>query len=325
MPQLRSERLNVETTPYYHLMSRCVRRAFLCGKDPRTGEDFEYRREWIEKRLFDLTAVFAVDLHAYAVMSNHLHIVVRVDKERAESWSDKEVVRRYGKLFRFKAKELDALPAREAKARIAIWRERLWSLSWLMRCLNESIARRANAEDDCKGRFWEGRFVCQPLLDEAAVLTCMAYVDLNPVRAGIAKSLKASKHTSIAKRIKRLNAALRSDASPVPEGLTPFADQTPPRSRRTTVPMQYVDYLELLTWVGREVRANGVTLKRTPALLHDLRLNPSAFLAMMRSHGLRTASVLGSLDALESFVDTRGQRWVRGTRLARALSVPAGE
>ncbi|MEM9073088.1 MAG: transposase [Myxococcota bacterium] len=317
---LRSERLNVDSTPYYHLMSRCVRRAFLCGKDPHTGQDFEYRREWIEERLFELVGIFAVDLHAYAVMSNHVHLVVRVDKDRAEGWSDQEVIRRYGKLFRFKARDLDSLPKREQKAQIAAWRERLWSLSWLMRCLNESVARRANTEEDCKGRFWEGRFKCQPLLDEAAVLTCMAYVDLNPVRAGVAKSLESSAHTSIAKRIEQLDAA-RSSGAPVPKGLTPFADQVPARSRRTTVSMQYVDYLELLQWTGRAVRTRGPsgTLKHEPALLTELKLNRNAFLAMMRSHGLRTTNVLGSLDAIQSFADTQGKRWVHGKGDARSL------
>ncbi|MEM9072918.1 MAG: transposase [Myxococcota bacterium] len=324
MPQLRSERLDVDTTPYYHLVSRCVRRAFLCGKDPYTGQDFEYRREWVEARLFELTRIFAVDLHAYAVMSNHLHIVVRVDRDRAERWSESEVVRRYGKLFGRKPKELETLSAREKKERVAAWRERLWSLSWLMRCLNESIARRANAEDECTGHFWEGRFRCQPLLDEAALLTCMAYVDLNPVRAGIANSLKGSKHTSVAKRIAQLDAAMASDTSPVPSGLAPFADQVPSGSRRVRVPMHLVDYLELLTWTGREVRARGPsgTLKRVPVSLRDLNLDPSAFIAMMKRHGLKSVSVLGTLDAIDSFADGQGKAWMRGIRLAKALTAP---
>ncbi|MEM9068340.1 MAG: transposase [Myxococcota bacterium] len=323
MPQLRSERLCVDSTPYYHLMSRCVRRAFLCGKDPYTGENFDYRREWIEERIFELTEIFAVDLHAYAVMSNHLHIVIRVDKERAEGWSDAEVVRRYGKLFRYKARELTSLPKREQTMRTTVWRERLWSLSWLMRCLNESIARRANAEEDCKGRFWEGRFSCQPLLDEAALLTCMAYVDLNPVRAGMTKSLEKSTHTSIGRRIAQLDVAMNSSAPPVPKGLTPFADQVPARSRRTTAPMQYVDYLELLQWIGRSLRTRGPsgTLKDEPKLLSELRLNKNAFLAMMRTHGLRTTSVLGSLDLVEAFAEAQGRAWVKGTGEAQRLRV----
>ncbi|MEM9072609.1 MAG: hypothetical protein AAGE52_29145 [Myxococcota bacterium] len=318
MPQLRSERLNVDATSYYHLMSRCVRRAFLCGNDPHTGKDFGYRREWIEHRIFELASIFAVDLHAYAVMSNHLHIVVRVDKDRAEAWSDSEVIRRYGKLFGRKPSEIASLPARERKSRISIWRERLWNLSWMMRCLNESIARRANAEDECTGRFWEGRFRCQPLLDETAVLTCMAYVDLNPVRAGLVKSLRASKHTSIAKRIKQAEAT--GDA---PAGLVPFADQTPARSRRTTAPMHYDDYLELLTWTGRNVRAQSAR-GSVPELLVSLGIDPGAFLALLQRPGLQSATLLGRLDALESFVRETGKQWAWGKRIAKALSTTSG-
>jgi hypothetical protein len=85
--------------------------------------------------------------------------------------------------------------------RIAQLRKRLCSLSWFMARLNLFIARAANKEDKVKKRFWESRFKCQALLDEAAIATCMVYVDLNPIRAGLAGTPEESDYTSIQERI----------------------------------------------------------------------------------------------------------------------------
>jgi REP element-mobilizing transposase RayT len=206
----RTYTVDSERPGFYHCISRCVRRAWLCGKDPLSGRCFDHRRDWIEQRLLTLAGSFAVGLYAWAVMSNHTHVVLRIDPKLPESWPDEEVARRWARLDR----TLDAVPEPLIRQRvrhllgqperIAELRLRLGSLSWFMRFLNECIARAANAEDRCTGRFWEGRFKCQALLDDAAVAACMAYVDLNPMRAGIADALEDSEFTTIQRRLRAL-------------------------------------------------------------------------------------------------------------------------
>ncbi|MGF1467076.1 MAG: transposase [Sandaracinaceae bacterium] len=204
----RAQQVDLAATPYYHLVSRCVRRAFLCGRDPHSGRDYGHRKRWLVERLRELGDVFAVEVCAYAVMSNHYHVVLRVVAEAAAGWSADEVVERYGRLFKNVAGQLEGLTDEQRDERLELWRERLTSISWLMRTLNEYLARRANKEDGCTGRFWEGRFKSQALLDEAALLTCMSYVDLNPVRAGAAPRLDDAEHTSIRERLAAMGTRL---------------------------------------------------------------------------------------------------------------------
>ena len=205
----RSRLVCINDTPYYHVTTRCVRRAFLCGTDHYSGQCYEHRREWIRERISFLQSVFAIDIAAYAVMSNHCHIVRKLHATECVDWSDEEIIKRWENLFSIPTliklwqSEKSRTPAiaDQAKQLIQCWKSRLCSLSWFMRCLNESIARRANAEDNCTGRFWEGRYKTQALLDERALLTCMAYVDLNPMRASIAEAPETSDYTSIQQRI----------------------------------------------------------------------------------------------------------------------------
>jgi REP element-mobilizing transposase RayT len=183
----------------------------LCGEDAVSGRNFDHRRGWIAKRIKQLAAIFAIDVAAYAVMSNHYHVVLRIDRERARSWSVDEVLRRWTQLFsgpmlvrRYLSAAGSSLSEAEneaVKELAEVYRQRLYDLSWFMRVLNEYIVRQANAEDGVKGRFWEGRFKSHALLDEQAVLAAMAYVDLNPVRAGMADTPEASNYTSIQERL----------------------------------------------------------------------------------------------------------------------------
>ena len=206
----RSEVVQEGVEGLYHCFTRCVRRAFLCGYDHYSGRSYEHRREWIRSKLKVLAASFAVEVLAYAVMSNHLHVVLRTRPDWVDEWSDEEIALRWVAIFpRIRYEngapvvddDLGIQQIIRDVDRLGEIRRRLQSVSWFMRCLNEFVAREANKEDNCKGRFWEGRFKCQALLDEAALVACMAYVDLNPIRAGLATTPEESDFTSIQERI----------------------------------------------------------------------------------------------------------------------------
>ncbi len=205
----------------YHCITRCVRRAFLCGDDQYSGKNYDHRKKFIRRRLQELASVFGIDICGYAVMSNHLHVVLRVRPDLVQEWSDEEVALRWRLLFlpRDETTGEKVEPEQHDLDRITSdpncvvkLRGRLTSLSWFMRCLNEPIAREANREDKCTGRFWQGRFRSVALLDEAALLACSAYVDLNPVRAGIADTPEESQYTSVFDRIQSLPTALSQSA-----------------------------------------------------------------------------------------------------------------
>jgi REP element-mobilizing transposase RayT len=192
-----------------HCIQRAVRRAFLSGVDRETGKDFSYRRNWIRMRLETLASVFGIDVLSYAVMSNHLHVIVRNRPDVVEVWTDEEVAARWLRVF--PGKRLDEFLAEPTEndvktlaanaERIAEIRENLSDISWFMRALSEPIARRANKEDKCTGRFWEGRFKAQKLADEAAILACSMYVDMNPIRASMAETPEQAVHTSAYDRL----------------------------------------------------------------------------------------------------------------------------
>lgn len=316
MPRPRKRLVSLADTPYYHCVSRCVRRAFLCGKDPVTGFDFSHRRGWIVERLRAVSAVFAVELCAYAVMSNHYHVVVCIDQRQAQAWSAREVAERWLTLFAgaplvqrlVAGKQLDPAERRRAEEYIEQYRSRLGDLSWFMRCINESIARLANAEDHCTGRFWEGRFKSQALLDERALLACMAYVDLNPIRAAIAKTPEHSDYTSIQQRI----------ADPASPTLMPFAEG---RTDEHALPFRYRDYLELVDWSGRAIRTDkqGYIPDHTPPILQRLGMAPDALLNYLQTKPDSFHCALGPASLLRQMAANLGQRFVHGISLALKL------
>lgn len=200
MTRPRYELVDREEGGFYHVFSRCVRQASLCGDDPVTGENRDHRRGWIESRLLALTDIFAVNVYAYAVMSNHYHIVIHYCPQQARTWTDTEVIRRWLRVYGSTNRRSEQELLHDAEW-IEKRRERLGDLSWYMRALNEHIARRSNGEDGCTGHFWEGRYRSKALPDERAVHACMVYNDLNPFRAGMVDRVDAQQHTSLRRRL----------------------------------------------------------------------------------------------------------------------------
>ncbi len=245
----------------YHLVSRCVRRAFLCGVDEHDGRDYSHRRTWLVERMRQLTPCFAVDIYSYTVLSNHFHLVARHDPLAHRDWSDEEVAWRWFEAFppaeRGAAVEELKPERRELMLgdpqRVARARRTLGSLSHFMKHLKQPVARRANLEDDCTGHFFEQRFYSGALLTEEALVAAMAYVDLNPVRAELAKRIEEIRDTSIRDRLLENSAeALEDYLRPVLSGLEGRPADAPPKvvaavgpsvaaSTETPVPQQAAD------------------------------------------------------------------------------------
>ncbi|KAF7785766.1 hypothetical protein PRUB_a0145 [Pseudoalteromonas rubra] len=154
------------------------------------------------------------------------------------------------------------------------FRIRLASISWFMRVLNEGIARKANKEDGCTGRFWEGRFKSQALLDEAALAACLAYVDLNPIRAKMAETPETSDYTSIKKRIEHAQQGKQ------PKSLLRFAGN-PRKHMPKGLPFELTYYIQLVELTGRCMRADkrGYISDSQP-LLTRLQIEPDNWLKL---------------------------------------------
>ncbi|MBE9548285.1 MAG: transposase [Proteobacteria bacterium] len=306
----RKQLISIEETPYYHIVSRCVRRAFLCGRDPVSDRSYEHRRKWIVERVKYLAGIFTIDICAYAVMHNHYHLVLKVNS--TEHWSTKQVLVYWGALCalpRYCQQYLDGddlgkTELQWVEERASEYRQRLMSISWFMKLLNQHIALAANAEDKCTGHFWENRFKSQALLDESALLTCMAYVDLNPIRAAIADTPKTSEFTSIQERIR----VGSTDLLAFGQGMQD---------------LQYSlnDYMNLVDYTGRAILQNkcGYIPNELPAIAERLGLNPDTWLEEINSFSSRGFTAVGTVEQLRQFCATVGKKWNLGLKLIPAL------
>ena len=318
MPKPRYTQISLEATPYYHCVSRCVRKAFLCGIDITTQKSYEHRRGWLEDKLLFLGSVFALDICAYAIMSNHYHVVLHINATQAEAWSDNEVIERWHQLFagnllsqrHSKGENLSVAERKVLATLVTTWRSRLMDISWFMRILNESIARQANAEDQCSGRFWEGRFKTQALLDEAALATCMAYVDLNPIRARMAITPETSDHTSIQQRINNITQHKQQ-----PTALYLFVGN-PRKNMPEGLPFRLNDYIELVELTGRIMRDDkrGHIDASTPPLLDRLNMETNHWLYLTKHFESKLKGMVGAAYKLKQVCSKLGYQRTHGLR-----------
>ena len=341
----------------FHLINRCVRRTFLCGIDENTGRDFSHRKDWIRDRLEVLAGIFAIDIMGFAVLSNHMHVVARTRPDLVKTWSDDEVAVRWWNLFP-QRREQDGSPAEPTEfelnhihndvSALKEKRKRLSNVSWFMKCLSEPIAKRGNREGDVTGHFWETRFRVQPLLDEMAIAACMAYVDLNPIRAGLATTPESSDFTSVQERISdkvsgfsvfgvqcseepESNAATSAQDERIEHGenagwLAPI-DLEPPRKRvrekQTTrrasnkgcLQMTLDQYLKLLDWTGRQLRRDKAG--RIPAefdpILERLDCSSETWLDLVKNFRKRFRTEAGRPSTLQGVSSLRRSRRMAGS------------
>lgn len=299
----------------FHCIHRCVRRSFLCGEDPYTGRNYDYRKVWLEERFEWLAKLFGVDLFGFSILSNHFHVVLQSRPDVVATWSDTEVARRWLMLCpRRKTSagepeeptdaELDTI--RAVPEQLAKIRRRLSDISWWMRMVAEPVARRANREDQTTGRFWEGRYKSVKLCDEAALLACLVYVDLNPVRAGIAHSPEQSRHTSVQRRIAALLGAAERDACLAPleideskPGPLPAASSQR-ASDKGILPISPKAYLELVDWTGRQIKVDksGAIPAKLAPILARLGLASQNWVPVVRNFGRYFHRVAGAPSAV---------------------------
>ena len=313
MPTPRKQLVSLADTLWYHCVSRCVRRAWLCGVDPYDGRDYSHRRQWVVDRMNKLTDAFSIDVASYAIMSNHTHLLLRVDADKAAAWSWQQVVKQWhliygGNMLSQRFIREETLPKAEQKIlqRFAeTWRKRLCDISWFMSALNEHIARRANAEDNVTGKYWEARFKSQALLDEQAILACSVYCDLNPIRAQMADTPETSDYTSIQKRIEA------AKEGTIPENLLRFQGSEI-KQQEAGLTCSLKDYIELVEATGRIVRDDkrgSVATSQSP-ILKRLKIDPDTWQLIATTFEDSAGSWVGHPNRIEQTRQRLEKQWI---------------
>ncbi|MFG0287837.1 MAG: transposase [Rhodopirellula sp. JB044] len=336
-----------------HVYNRTCRRCFLMGDDPLSGKNFDHRKVWIEDTLKQFAGAFGIDLLGFAILSNHFHLILRTRPDVVATWDEEEVARRWLLLCPQRRKsDASACEPNEAEiksiagcpVRCEEIRRRLSNISWWMRLLCQRIAMRANREEEETGRFWQDRYRATKLVDEASLLACAAYVDLNPIRAAICQKLEDSDHTSVQRRIEatRETAAVSRDIqdsqrttfrqpdpflSPlaIDEALDPIGSCASGSGRRCSdkgfLAMSLENYLLLLDWTARQSASGerGATPRKVAPVLQRIGIASSNWCDLVCEFGKLFCTVAGKPSMVDAMRTPHGHRRLYLRRRAREL------
>lgn len=361
MTNARKDFMQANQRGTFHLYARCVRQCFLLGNDEESGKDYSARKEWIPQRLRALRKTFLIDIYAYSVMSNHYHLILNNRPDLVNKLSSEEIATRWLLLHPTTAmrseKRKKPTATEVAEFFIAFTEDeirlRLSDISWFMRELNQYIAVKANREEGLKGAFFDGRFKSQYLADESAIIACMTYIDLNPVRAKTANSIEDSVFTSGYDRmiahtaqmnLNSIEATTYKDEDALTHRqkkeiifekkniqkaalLAPFATKesnfkndlnlATDSSTQPFLPITVEKYLELLDLTGREYHKNkpGVIEDKFAPILEAMGFQHENWMLRIKHYGSWYYRVIGPLAKLTDKLTSTKQRWFKGIKL----------
>ncbi len=305
-------------------------------------------------------AHFGIDLLAFAVMSNHFHLILRNRPDVVGAWDDSEVARRWLMICPHRSdKRGNPMPPTDAELDtirncpliLQERRARLADVSWWMRLLCQRIATRSNQEDGATGHFFQERFRAIRLVDEASLLACSAYVDLNPIRAEINQTIETSDHTSAQRRIEAARQRGENDRQPglnerprvqpirplrdnmlsplsideQTDNLGPDASLDGTRcSNKGYLAMSVLEYIELLDWTARQSRPgkSGKTPQEAPPVVQRLGLSPESWCELVNGFGHLFHHVAGNPATIDRLRSHRTGARFRVKRRVRSLMPP---
>lgn len=348
MPSPRYLTVNNDVAGIYHNTSRCVRQEHLFDLHKETGIDYSYRKDWIVDRARFLSEAYCIEVLTYSVMANHYHICLLNRPEKAAALTPEEVGRAWDRVHPLKdgavvpndpeatrRSHLEAFVRNQE--RVKTIRARLHNISWFMRDLNENIARRCNKEDGRKGHFWEDRFNCQRVTGLGALMTCMAYVDLNPVRAALAEDLEGCRHTGLKDHLLAHKANLQLEALPKRpnptleeklirlelERMSRRADWLVPFGQKGSVleRISFESYVRIVEEAGKQIKENKpgrLPVDLVPTL-EALELDVDRWVQNVRGFRGLFFRAAGTEAALKELARESGKKWCCGKAGAQSL------